>query len=148
MGLGKLGCCKNFSGCSVWNWQPLLVCCDWLVACIISYHAFGLLTGCLGQFCLLIVILHVLACACIIVLPHLTLFILFLLGTLVGIIDFYILRGHPVFCAVPFLGWSAGQADARLWLPVFKELVPWRSQKVRSKTFRQTRALKALLYLC
>lgn len=48
MGLGKLSCQRNVCGWSFWNWWLLLVCCDWLGVCIISYHAFGLLTGCLA----------------------------------------------------------------------------------------------------
>ena len=62
---------------------------DLLGVCIISYHAFGPLTGCFGQFCLFIVSLHVLACAYAIALPHPTLSVLFLLGGLVEVLDFY-----------------------------------------------------------
>lgn len=63
MELGKLSCCRNVSYWSFRNWQSLLVCCDWLWACIISYHDFCLLTGCIRQCCLLIVSLHPWACA-------------------------------------------------------------------------------------
>lgn len=48
----------------LWSWQSLLACCDWLGVCSISYHALGLLTGCLVQLCLLIVSFVVLAFAC------------------------------------------------------------------------------------
>lgn len=70
MGLGNLSCHRNVSGWSFWNWRSLLACCDWLGACVISYHAFGPLSDGLGQFCLLFVSLHALASACTIALPH------------------------------------------------------------------------------
>lgn len=63
MGLGKLGFLRNVSGWSFRNCQSLLMCCDWLCACIISFSAFGLLTGCHGQICLLNVSLQAFACA-------------------------------------------------------------------------------------
>lgn len=61
MGLGKLSFLMNISGWSFRNWQSLWVCCDWLCPCIISFGDFVLMTGCLGQICLLIVNLQ--ACA-------------------------------------------------------------------------------------
>lgn len=70
MGLRKLSCCRNVSGWSFWNWHSLPVCCDGLGAQVVTYHAFDPLTSCLGQFCLLIMSFHVLACAYAIALLH------------------------------------------------------------------------------
>lgn len=70
MGLRKLSCCRNVSGWSFWTWRSLPVCCDGPGAQVITYHAFEPLTGCLGQFCLLIMSFHVLACTYAVALPH------------------------------------------------------------------------------
>lgn len=64
MQLGKLSCHSKVFGWSLWNWRSLLECYGWLGLCVISHRAFGLRTGCFGQFCLLIVGLQVLAFAC------------------------------------------------------------------------------------
>lgn len=50
IGLGKLSCCWNDFGWYFLNWRSLLSCCEWREVPVISYLAFGPLTGCFGQF--------------------------------------------------------------------------------------------------
>lgn len=59
---------------SFYNFCRLAAAACWLGAHVISYRAFGPLISCLGQFCLLIVSMHVPACTYVIALPQVPIF--------------------------------------------------------------------------
>lgn len=96
--------------------------------------------------------LHALACACAIALPHLTLFILFLLDHPVGVMNFYNPTSGPHPPSI--LGYVYVRLACRTGInmsltTILEELGPWkvpRNQK-QGETLKRTRTVNGILYL-